>query len=648
MISAFRRFSSSKFGMGIVAAIGIAILAGFAYSDISNFGSGSIGFGGMGSTTLAQVGDQEVSDREMGEAMQRRLQQVRQDKPDADYASIAGDFDTLLSQLIDERSLIAFGDKFGFHLSKRLIDAEITQIPGAKGLNGQFSQQSYQQFLAQQRLTDAQIREIIASGLLQKLILTPIATNARASTGMATPYAAMLLEAREGDAVAIPLDPFKNGLKPTDAQLQQFYSANRNRYMIPEQRVLRYAMIGPDQVANVTASDKEIADYYNANQATYGTKEMRSLSQVVVPDQNTAKGIAARAKAGGTLAAAAAPAGNNAAVTSLNDQTRQAYAGVAGDQVASAVFAASSGAVVGPVKSDFGWVVAKVESVKTQSGKSLAQARDEIAAKLNADKRKSAIEDLVDKVQDAVDNGSNFTEAAAAAKLPVTTTQLITANGTSRSDPNFHLSPDLAPVVKSGFEIAPNDPPEIVSLPNDKGNVLVSPAQVVAASPAPLQSIHDQVASDWANDQARQRAKATADAIAAKASGGMALAQAVKEAGTALPAIQPIGARRIQIAMANGPAPVPLRLLFSLGMGKSKALPDPGGRGFYIVKVNKIVPGNALLQPQLIGQMQGELRRTLSEDYASQFLAAVRAEMKAKRNESAIQAEKTRIATSAG
>ncbi len=648
MITAFRRFSSSKFGMGVVAAIGIAILAGFAYSDISNFGSGNVGFGGMGSSTLARVGDQEVSDREVGEAMQRRLQQVREQNPDADYASIAGDFDTLLSQLIDERSVIAFANKYGLRLSKRLVDAEIAQIPGTKGLNGKFSEQAYQAFLAQQRMTDAQVRQIISAGLLQRLVLTPVATNARASVGMATPYASMLLEAREGDGVAIPLDPFRVGLKPTDAQIQQFYTANRGRYMIPEQRVLRFAMIGPEQVANVAASDKEIADYFNANQATFGAKETRTLSQVVVPDQNTASAIAARAKSGGTLAAAAAPAGGNAAVTSLNDQSRQAYASVAGDKVAAAVFSAASGAIVGPVQSDFGWVVVKVESVKTQGGKSLAQARDEIAAKLNAEKRKSAIEDIVDKVQDAVDNGSNFTEAAAAAKLTVTTTPLITANGSSRADASFKLSPDLAPALKSGFEIAPNDPPEIVSLGGDKGNVLVSPAQVVAASPAPLASIHDQVATDWINDQARQRAQAAADAIAAKASGGMPLDQAVKQSAVALPAVQPIAARRIQIANANAQVPVPLKLLFSLGSGKSKALPDPGGRGFYVIKVNKIVPGNATIAPGLIAQMQGELRRSLSEDYATQFMSAVRARMNVKRNESAIQAEKARITASGG
>src|SRR4051812_12727117 len=127
MLSFFRRVSKSKIGTWVMAGVLIAILAGFAASDISNFGSGSLGFG-LGSSTLAKVGDQEVSEREMNEAMQRRLQQVREQRPDADYATIAGDFDTLLDELIDQKTMIAFANKFDFNLSKRLIDAEIAQI----------------------------------------------------------------------------------------------------------------------------------------------------------------------------------------------------------------------------------------------------------------------------------------------------------------------------------------------------------------------------------------------------------------------------------------------------------------------------------------------------------------------------------------
>jgi peptidyl-prolyl cis-trans isomerase D len=648
MLSFFRRVSKSRIGTWIMAAVLIAILAGFAVADISNFGSGNIGFGGMGSSTLAKAGSQEVTEREMSEAMQRRLQEVRQQNPNADYATIMGDFDAILGALIDQRALIGFADKYGFRLSKRLIDAEIAQIPQTKGLNGQFNEQAYQQFLARQRLTDPQVRQIIAGGLLQRLMLTPVAANARVSVGMARPYASMLLEQREGEALAMPLDPFKARLNPTDADLQQFYGANRNRYMIPEQRVLRFATIGPQQVANLTASPQEIQAYYNANQATYGAKETRNLSQVVVPDQATANAIAARAKGGAALAAAAAPAGANAAVSALTAQTRQAYSAVAGDKVAAAVFGAPSGAVVGPLQSDFGWVVVKVDAVKSEGGKSLAQATPEIAAKLNADKRKNAIEDIVDKLQNAVDEGSNFAEAAAGAKLPVTSTPLIFANGTSKADPNFKLAPNLAPAIKTGFDIAANDPPEIVALGGDQGYVMVSPGQVVSAAPAPLASIRQQVASDWINERAFQRARAAATAIAARASQGASLADAVKQAGVALPPVRPIAARRIQIANANGQVPPPLRLLFTLVAGKSQVARDQQGRGFYVVKVTKIVPGNAMLQPALISQMQTELQQSVSEDYARQFLAAIRTDVKVKRNPSAIQAMKSRLASSGG
>ena len=644
MASFFRRVSTSKIGTWIMASILIAILAGFALSDLSNFGSGNIGFG-MGSSTLAEVGDEQVTEQEMSQAMQRRLQQVRQQRPDADYATIAGDFETLLDSLIDQRALLAFADKYGIHLSKRLIDAEIAQIPQTKGLNGKFSDQAYQQFLAAQRLTDAEVRQIISGTLLQRIVLTPVATNARVSVGMATPYASMLLEAREGEAAVVPLEPFRAGLNPTDADLQRYYSANRNRYMVPEQRTVRIARIGPELASGAAASDQEIAAYYNANQATYAAKQTRDLSQALVPDQGSANAIAAKAKTGTPLAAAA---GANAAVTTLSGQSREAYASVAGEKAAAAVFAAGSGAVVGPLQTDFGWVVVKVDGVKTEGGKSLAAAKAEIAAKLNADKRKQAVEDMVDKVQNAIDEGNNFSEAAAATKLAVITTPLVTAAGASRTDAAYKLPPELVPALKTGFEIAPNDPPEVVTLPDKQSYALVSPAEVVPAAPAPFASIRDRLAADWVNGQAFQRARDAATKIANRGSQGVSLAQAVKESGIALPPPRPMTARRIQVAEAGAGVAAPMQALFSLQQGKSRMVADSQGRGFFVVKVNKITPGNALIQPGLISRMQNELADALSQDYAQQFVAAVRADMKVKRNEDAIKALKARIIGSGG
>jgi peptidyl-prolyl cis-trans isomerase D len=644
MLSSLRNLQKSKIGTAIVAIFFILILIGFASTGVSNFGGGGGGFS-LSTSTLAKIGSEVVTDQDMSEAMQRRLQQVRQQRPDADYSTIMGDFETLLGELIDDKTLLAFAEKMHFPLSKRLVDAEIAQIPQTKALNGQFSEQAYQQFLAQQRLTDSQVRQILTGGLLERYLLSPVAANAHFATGMARPYATMLLESRDGEAAAFPVDAFKNGLSPTDADLQQYYSANRSRYSVPEQRVLRIARIGPDRVANVTASDKEIADYYNAHKADYASKETRDLSQAVVQDQATANAIAAKAKIGGTIAAAA---GTSAAVSALKDESRDAYTTLAGAQAAAAVFGAASGSVVGPIKTPFGWAVVKVDGLKTIGGKTLDQARSEIASKITTDKKKNAIEDLVDNIQNAVDGGSNFTEVAAQAKLQVTTTPLLLVSGSSRADPSFKLPPELAPALKTGFELEPNDPPEIVTLPNDQGYAMVSPGQVVPAAPAPLAQVRDQVTNDWITAKALDRAKAAAAQVEAKVEHGTPLAQAMKESAAQLPPVQPLSAKRIQMAMAQGSVPAPLKMLFTLAEGKSRMSADPQGRGFFIVKLNKITPGNALTQPALIGQMQNELQQAASDDYAREFLAAMRKELGAKRNESAIQSMKTRMLASGG
>src|SRR6185503_14011275 len=533
MLTTFRRISKSVVGRLIAALFLFAILASFAMSDISNFGSGTLGFG-LGDSTLAKVGSYRLTDREMSDVMQRRLTQLRLENPSATYADLAGEFDTILDELIDQKTLFAFADKYGFRLSKRLIDADIATLPGVTSFNGKVTEQSYAQFLGAQRLTDQQVRQVLSTGLLQRLLLVPAAANARIPGGIANPYAAMLLERREGEAAVIPYTLFTGGLKPSDADLRRFWQANQARYMVPAQRMVRFARIGAEQVATIAATDKEITDYYNAHPVAYRAREIRTISQAVTSDRKLAEGIAQRARGGATIAAAAAPGGTNVAVTTAAPD-RQSYTSSAGDKAAAAVFAAKAGAVIGPIQSEFGWIVAKVDSIKTQGGQTLAAARPKIAEQITTQKRKQAIDDLVDRVQTEIDNGGNFNEAAAAAKLAVITTPLVMANGKSRTDPKYAVPAELAPALKVGFEIAPNDPPELVSLAGGAAFALVAPAEVVPAAPAPLASIRDRVAADWVRQQAMQQARAAAVAIQGKAARNVALADAARQSGKPIP-----------------------------------------------------------------------------------------------------------------
>ena len=139
----------------------------------------------------------------------------------------------MLDQLIDQKALNAFTDKYGFPISKRLVDADIAQIPGVRGFNGKPSVQGYQAFLARSRLTDKDVRDILRAQVAARNLILPLVTEARVPVGVSSQYAAMLLEARQGQAAVLPLTLFAAGLKPTDAQVQQYYAANRNRYMVP-------------------------------------------------------------------------------------------------------------------------------------------------------------------------------------------------------------------------------------------------------------------------------------------------------------------------------------------------------------------------------------------------------------------------------
>ena len=644
MLASFRRLSKSTVGTAIMALFLVAIIASFALADVKGILSGG-GFGG-GADSLVRVGSEKVSDRDITRAMDRRLSQAREQNPEATYASIASDFDQLLSALVDAETLEAFADKFGFTLSKRLVDAQIANIPAAKGLNGQFSEQSYAAFLNQQRITDQEVRMIITNGLLQQLIIAPAVVNARAAVGMATPYASLLLEAREGEVAFVPLEAFRAGLNPTPAAIQAFYAANQRRYMVPEQRVLRIAKIGTEQVAGVLPSDKEIADYYNTNRAQYAPKDTRTISQAVAPDQATANAIVQRLRSGQTFAAAAAPAGFTAQDIALGAQTREQFTTVVGARIAGAAFSANEGAIVGPIQSENGWHVIKIDRIQREGGKTVAEARAEISAKLATDKRKAAMENIVNTVQDAIDAGGSFTEAAAAGKLAIVETPPITADGRSPANAGYNLPPELAPALKAGFELAENDEPLIETLPNDAGYALVAPARVIAAAAAPLASIRDRVTQDWIGDQASQRAKQLAQTIAGKAARG-SLVEAAR--GTPVPVrVEPVKGRRIQLSQFQGKVPPPLTMLFSLGQGKVRTVAGDQGEGIYVVKVNKIIPGNALTRPTLITQTQQGMQNSLSQEYGAQFLNAMRQTVGVKRNEKAIASTKQRITGSGG
>lgn len=640
MMTSFRRLSKSKAGAAIVVLFLLVILASFAIGDIANLRQGG---GGLTRGSLVSVGDEQLTEAQLQTVFQRELARLREQKPDATYADLAPQFDEIVNSLVQERTLKAYAREHGLLPSKKLIDAEIVKIPSVRGLDGKFSEPAYRAFLAQQRLTDADIRNEITTSLLQRLLLSPLAANTRIPLGVARPYASMLLEEREGEVALIPAASFRGGAAPTDAELSAFYASNRQRYLVPEQRSLRLAPIGAAQLGATVPTDAEIAAYYKANQANYGVRETRVLSRVSIASQVQATQIAANAKTS-SFAAAAAPAGYSAADVSLGPQGRDDLTRLAGAAVADQVFAASAGAIVGPVKSNTGWDVVKVERIDRGAGRSLPSVRAEIAARLAADKRKEALTDLVAKIEDQISDGRNFSEIASANKLTVTQTPPLIANGQSLRDPAFKLPGASPQLLRDAFAMTPDEDPVVETLPGDAGYLLLQVAEILPAAAPPLAQIRDRVTGDFLVRRALDRARAAANLVVAKANSGVPIARAMADAKiTGAPAAAPLKVRRLQLAQLQGRVPAPLQMLFSLAPGKARLVGAPDSQGYFVVKLNRITPGDASTQPNLIATVQGDFNRAAGEELAVQFLLAAQKSLGVKRNETAIADARKRL-----
>jgi peptidyl-prolyl cis-trans isomerase D len=130
----------------------------------------------------------------------------------------------------------------------------------------------------------------------------------------------------------------------------------------------------------------------------------------------------------------------------------------------------------------------------------------------------------------------------------------------------------------------------------------------------------------------------------------MPLEQAIREAGIALPPPRPAQARQIDLArVAQGQqVPRPLALLFAMRQGDTKLIPAEQGAGWFVVSLQRVVPGDARSIPTLIESTRNEFTRVLGDEYAQQFSNAVTRELGVKRDEAAIARLRTQLGNSGG
>lgn len=647
MLGFFRRIINSKVGVIVTFAVLIVIAVAFGLGDVTGFGHGSSG--GLTPQTVASVGDAKVTEAELKSRTQNELQTFRQQQPTLDMATFiaGGGLDGTLQRLVNGLALEQFAGEQGMVASKRAVDGQIASFPSLQGPNGKFSEAIYKQVLAQQRITDAQIRSDIRRDMLVQMLTAPTVGAGQVPDKLVMPFADLALERRQGAIALVPTEALMTGGAVDPQAVARFYAQNKARYIVPERRVIRYAMVSPDTVkAQATPTDADIRQAYQQRAADFQPKEERTIQQLVVLDQATANGVAAKIKGGTPIAAAAKSLGLEPAT--LTDITKQDYAAQTSADLANAAFSAARGAVVGPVKTALGYTVAQVQAVKQVPGKSLEQARPELAKAVAQQKTAQALTALRDQMDNAIGNNANFSEVAGDAKLQTQTTAPLTASGTNPDASMAPADPKLQQIVAAAFQAEPGDEPQLVPTGQDGSFALVALDKVIPAAPRPLDQIRQQVVQDYKVDTASKAARQVAQKIIARVDKGATLAAAVQAAGVKLPGVQPLNAQRQDVARTPEAQRPPLALMFSMAQGTAKVLEASNDRGWFIVALDKIVPGSAKGNTALITAAHDAMAKALGNEYAQQFTEAVRRQVGVKTNATALAEVKGDLAGAAG
>lgn len=637
MIQFFRSFMNSK--LGVIVTLGVLAIIAFAFAigDVANTGT----FGGItGGDRVAVVGKTKISGPELEAAVRQEFDALRRQNPTATLEGFVkdGGVERVLEGMIDRTAIAEFGKKYGIRAGSRLIDSEIAKNPGFLGPGGEFDQNVYDAALRQLGMTDGQLRSQLESSLLAQQVVSPVMVDGNLPLPLVKRYSALLRERRQGEIAILPSSAYAPKGQPTDAQLLAYYNDNRASYMRPERRVIRYATFNDAALANLAPpTEAEIAARYKRDSALYAATEKRRLTQLVLATEADARAVRDAVSKGKTLEQVARERG--LATASVGPVSKSELSGQASAAVGQAAFAAARGQVSAPARGGLGFYLLRVDAVENTAGRTLDQARAEIAATLVNEKRETALADLSARIEDEFDNGASLADVAAEVGVKIETTPELLGNGTVYGSPGVAAPALIARAVSAAFEMEEGKP-QLVEIEAGKTFLLFDVSQIVAAKAAPLAEIKNTVIEGWRRSEGDKLAKAAADRVMQLVAKGEDLSSALGKEKVPLPAPDQVNMSREELAKMGQRMPSVLALMFSMAEGTVKRLEAPNDNGWFVVKLKDIEPGKLAENDPLIQQAAAQLAPAVGEEYVQQFVAAVREEIGVESNKSAIEAIK--------
>jgi peptidyl-prolyl cis-trans isomerase D len=302
-----------------------------------------------------------------------------------------------LETLIDKRLVSQEAVRLGLEVTDDEIADAVYHYPAFQ-VNGVFDENRYRSLLNYNRMEPADFEAGIGSELLGEKIRQFIKSFMPATKGeIIDVYTFQNEKVNLGFVVFNPED-FKSGVKAAQADMQTYFDKHKEAYRIPAQIKIDYICFDPSGFKDkVSVTEAEIADHYEYNPERFKEQSQiraRHILFSIPPDasketeaeaKDTALEILKRAQRGENFAELAKKYSQDTSNASKGGDLGYFKKGDMVKPFEELAFSLKKGEVGGPVRTQFGWHIIKVEDIREEKVKTLDEVRDQIEAALKED-----------------------------------------------------------------------------------------------------------------------------------------------------------------------------------------------------------------------------------------------------------------------
>lgn len=486
-------------------------------------------------SAAATVNGEEISSFEVEQAYQQRYQQLLEafgDELPPGMINQQALRREQLDQLIIQELLRQKMQDLGYRASDEQVRRMLREVPAFQD-NGRFSPELYRQALSMSGRSPAAFEALIRRDIALQQLQEGVNGTAFATPREAALTVALEEQGRRHSSIMIPDDAFLDSVDITTEELQTFYEQNSERFLTQETVDLAYIELTLEQFAqNVDVSDEALREVYKSRADQYASQEERQVRHILIEgDDETARAEAEtalqRIRDGEDFAAVAAEVSDDPVSAEEGGDLGLIQRGQLEGPFEDALFAMEEGEVAGPVQTDFGFHIIKLEDIKAPGLPEFDEIRDELASDYREQLAEDAFNDAVQRLADATfrDEGS-LESAASELDVEVQTVENVTrAHGDEvAANPAVREAAFSETVLNEGIN---SDPIQL-------GPERVAVVRVVdhePAEPKPLAEVEEQVREQLRSERATAMAREKAEAVLERARGGESLADIAQTEG---------------------------------------------------------------------------------------------------------------------